>query len=1082
MSFLIHNEAFLPNQKLSYEISDFFDHQINNSTIHKHIIVVPTRKIVQNIKKYVAQQYSIIHHKATNNLYIYNLEDFFKQICNWLDIIKDKRIISEGIQLMLIEQAINQSNLNYYRFQDNYLKLDVARKISSVINGLRMDGVGFESDYNDFIVFDTRKAEDIDIIHRSYANLLGSSLLDIPSLMEHLLFYLLQDKSVEHLSNILINKHNIETISLFGFSDFRQLEYKILSTFRNLSIPFIINLDYSEFAGPLFGNFQKIVKFFIENQFKLYNNEQLYLDDERLANKLSYHLFDEKKGKKSSSLTENLTIIECQNIVDEVQYITKMVKYFNIIQKIPLSQIAIVARNPDEYASLFFNSFKSEKIPVNITHRKNIKQSVIVRNILLILKIIEGNFSFEHLKLLFESKFVTIDEIDKGNFLEVVRILKLKNNKLSFDNDFIKNRAISFLNYLNTVLNTETDKYTRKDSEKLKEKLERFLSDIIIIQSNFNSFEKKIEISKLKLIYHKILREFGIVKSLVSQIEQIQANKNIYTLDQYNDLLEAIEAENNALDVFANLIEKLAETLPILKVDTITISELLDRLEIACVNEKYQIREKENFGVTVTSIDQIRMVPFKIKVLCGAIDGTIPLTYQVEKFLGKELLESKYEHYRAEKVLFYQFLEDASWKKFHSQKFITYPKMNNNTIKTISPLLDSLIRNTNIKEKGKFINSTDENDLLPINHVIISNAELFKFLHNYKINYSQISDSREIESKLSELSNFVQNQFLEKNVGNIVKLNDWHQNNLINKHYTIGDFENYSQCPYFYYLKRILKVEQTKEAETKLEPIEIGNIYHKILFEFYSQLQSKNTSKQKELNPVELNPIEKSKYREMMLEITRRELSNPLYDHPFVKLHTNKLLSNQSSINPLLNWLDNEINEQLNNSMRPSLFEYPISIDVSLEPETKQKITYTIKIDRIDIDINSVNPIEFSVVDYKIRSNKVGDKEILDLKSFQIPIYMVCTKEHFKSKGLSFVPISGKYYNLLDFQKNQRLVLDSKSSKHPIDIDEVLAKSISKTFEIKNNLTNGLFPITTEEQNCRYCNMEPICRKKTVYQ
>lgn len=1077
MSFLIHNEAFIPNKSQSYELYDFFDNQIKYASIHKHVIVVPTRKIVRNLKKYLAKQYSVLHKKAINNIFIYNLEDFIKQLSSCLDIIQDKNIITEGIQLMLIEQAINQSDLKYYKFQDNYLKLDVARKIASVINGLRMDGVGFQNEQNEFLIFDSRKSNDIDLIHQNYNKLLGTTLLDIPNLMNNLLANLSHSGTLEKLSKILTEKYGIESINLIGFSDFRQVELQILSKFKSLTIPFIINLDYSEFAGPLFGNFQKILKHFIEHNFKMYSSTSINVDDDKITNKLSYHLFDEKKEKKFTNITNNLTIIECQNIVDEVQYITKMVKYMNLVKKIPLSEIAIVTRKPDDYASLFFNSFKSENIPVNVTHRKNINQSVIVRNILLILKYIEGNFSFEQLKLLFQSKFIIIDEIDNDNFLEVIRILKLRNTNLNFQNEFIKNRAVSFLSYINSMLNTELDKYSRKDYETLKVKLEKFLLDIEVIKSKFDKFDKKNSIEELKRFHLQILKDFGIIRSILSQIEQIQINKEKYNLTEYNDLIEAVEAENNALNVFTNLIEKLMETLPILEYETISISDLLDRLEIATMNEKYQIREKENFGVTVTSIDQIRMLPYKIKILCGTIDGSLPLTYNVEKFLGKELVESKYEHYRAEKVLFYQFLEDVSWLNYQSQKYITYPKLTNNSINTISPLIDSLIRNTDINEKGKFIRSTDDNELLPINRIIASNTEYFKFISTYKL-----GDQIKYDTKINELINLVQNQLIKQNVANQIDLKNSYRNKLQEKYYTIGDFENYTQCPYYYYLKRILLVDLTKEYEIKLKPVEIGNIFHKILFEFYTQLQNKISSNNTVLKPIKLEQVEWDTYKQMILDITNQELSNPLYDHPFVKLHTNKLLSNRPSINPLLNWLHKEINEHSKSGLLPAFFEFPITIEVQNTAQSIDKIVYTIKIDRIDVEIKENNLIDFSVVDYKIRSNNVKDKDIIEQKSFQIPIYMVSTIEHFKSKGLNFEPIEGSYYNLLDFNKNKRKVLDTKSKNNPINIKAILDKSKSKTFEIRDQIKNGFFAITTDEKNCKYCNMTPICRRKTVNQ
>ena len=1070
MPFLIHNNAFIPNKFSNYEINNLINDFVNQDTLHQNIIIVPTRKIVKNLKKYLSREFSKKHNKALNYLYIYNLEDFFKQLYEWLDLFRSKKLISEGIQLMLIEQAISKSALEYYKFEDNYLKLDVARQIASIINGLRMDGIMANSEQSDYFVFDNRKSNDIDTIHQNYENLLGNNLLDLPKLMVELLEQLSTNVIMNTLSNFLLNELKIKSIHLIGFSNFRKLELQILSQFKNLAIPFVINLDYSEIVGPLFGNFQKILYYFIEQDFKLYSTEPVYLDEERLKNKLSYHLFNESKEKKVNFLSNSLTIVECQNIVDEVRYITKLVKYLNLHEKIPLSQIAIVTRKPEDYAGLFFYSFRFENIPVNITHRKSIAQSILVRNILLILRMIDKHFSYEDLKLFFESKYVKLGNIDSRNFLDNIRLLKLRNNKLNFDSDFIKNRAETFLNYLNSNLSKDLDKYTRKDFENRKKSLEKFLEDLSEIQNKFKLFNKKIEVRYLKNYIFRILKEFGLVQSIISQIEQIQSNKENYTKNEYNDLLEAIEAENDALDTFVKLVDGLGQTLPFLGIDTLNMADLLDRLEIASSNEKYQIREKENFGVTVTSIEQIRLLPFKVKILCGAIDGSLPLAYNVDKFLGRELIDGKYEHYRSEKVLFFQFLEDISWEKYQSRKFITYPKITNNTLNTISPFLDSLIRNSTLQEDGRVINSDEDNDILPINRVIISSTDYLKHLSMGVVYGNETDLHREIW--------LISNSIIPANVAQKIQLNLYHQKIISEKHFTINDFENYVRCPYYYYLNKILRIEYSTEKEIKLEPIEVGSIIHKILFEFFSSLQKENNQIANQIQPLELNKDNLSYYFERLIKIAQQELSNPLYDHPFVKMLTNKFLSNNKSINPLLFWIEKDMDNHLNTNLRPTFFEYPITIE--LENGGNEKITYSLKIDRIDVEAINSNEFNFSVVDYKINPNSVKDKDILEFKSFQIPLYLISVMEHFRKQDKKFHPIYGQYYYILKYNNNETKVLNSRDSKKPIDIIEVINSSRNKTFEIKSNILNGLFSITTDEKNCRNCDMMPICRRKTI--
>lgn len=51
--------------------------------------------------------------------------------------------------------------------------------------------------------------------------------------------------------------------------------------------------------------------------------------------------------------------------------------------------------------------------------------------------------------------------------------------------------------------------------------------------------------------------------------------------------------------------------------------------------------------------------------------------------------------------------------------------------------------------------------------------------------------------------------------------------------YSISQINEYATCPFQFFCKRILHLDRLDEPELRLEPLELGNIYHQILFRFF---------------------------------------------------------------------------------------------------------------------------------------------------------------------------------------------------------------------------------------------------------
>ena len=100
---------------------------------------------------------------------------------------------------------------------------------------------------------------------------------------------------------------------------------------------------------------------------------------------------------------------------------------------------------------------------------------------------------------------------------------------------------------------------------------------------------------------------------------------------------------------------------------------------------KFQIREKKKFGVDVTSIEQIRGLDYKVKILVGAVENKLPLPFGTDKLLGLMLPDTEERHYYNEYMQFVDFMNDDT------KKYIFRYHENDNQISVDSHFLKSFI-------------------------------------------------------------------------------------------------------------------------------------------------------------------------------------------------------------------------------------------------------------------------------------------------------------------------------------------------------------------------------------------------------
>ncbi|MCL5991103.1 MAG: exodeoxyribonuclease V subunit gamma, partial [Bacteroidetes bacterium] len=549
------------------------------------------------------------------------------------------------------------------------------------------------------------KLSDIISLYESYQNLLGEKYLDYPELL------IQTNKIIESDTNILNWLFTSQSfILLDGFSEFKQPEITFISFFAESKVPFAIVIDYSTRSGPLGATLENTILSLTSKGFRLVSTEK---DDEQLEPQnqnrkyfISRWLFTPETKVKGPDFKDIITIFAADSRLDEVVSISKLVKYLILKKKCTPGDICICTRKPDNYSELFREIFSLYNIPVNISDRYPLDRSPVAVSVFSLLDIVTRGFRRDDIHRAVLSPYLSYlrnsDEneksIDGDNLFSVAINLRITGGTRRGGAKFWETRLKSYID----ALNIKIDKLKKINSTDPME-IERDLSELRNIKkaySDFVTLQKLLPKSSGKylpsefedIVKEKILKIFNVKDNILKLYDFVKSSKDLSSIERTN-LLEEVERDGRAFSTLINILSEFTfiyeERFPEKK---FSLDELVSRFKTMVTSAKYQIREKHNYGVTVTSIEQTRGIPYKVMFLCGALDGEFPLSYQTDIFLGKELPESEVKHFLSERMQFFQFLINDSERLNNGNKkiFITYPKYNEGEELVKSPFIDSI--------------------------------------------------------------------------------------------------------------------------------------------------------------------------------------------------------------------------------------------------------------------------------------------------------------------------------------------------------------------------------------------------------
>ena len=299
--------------------------------------------------------------------------------------------------------------------------------------------------------------------------------------------------------------------------------------------------------------------------------------------------------------------------------------------------------------------------------------------------------------------------------------------------------------------------------------------------------------------------------------------------------------------------------------------------------------------------------------------------------------------------------------------------------------------------------------------------------------------------------------------------------------YSPTSLETYANCPFEYFLNRVINLKALPEVEPNLSAGDRGTAIHDILSTFYRQWRSTGQTR--------VNPASLVDATDLILKIATEELDTYSFQSPLWDA-TRILMLGDRHTGPgyFERFLVHET-EESDSPFVPSLFEYsfgmgttasddPASSPEPVElasPDGKRNVFIRGRIDRIDCTPDG----NFLIYDYKSGSQHPKTKDIEAGTALQLPLYLLAFEKITGNHG-----IGGGYYTIRR-EVDRSIVLADAAAKDLMisrpriskDFAGMIEHSRDCTFAYIDGIRNGRFPLPREEK-CpnQYCEFKRICR------
>lgn len=839
------------------------------------------------------------------------------------------------------------------------------------------------------------------------------------------------DENVSHL-------RHLDFIIIDEFYDFRPIELEIINKLSNMDMDIHINMPFgAENNNRLLISTIKELETMGFEKFVIEKNK------ENIFEALSERLFS--NSDKKFEYIDGIEIIKGPSRYLELKRIFREMKKY-LLEGISLQDMGLVV-----LSNGYLNSLKrvslEEEIPLSIGSSSQLIMTPLVKEFC---NLINSRISTTKSNILnrIKSTYFPICNENKDEMEYIVRGLDF-NDLNELEELLGGNRPLSVSEEFSTDL----------------------FQLVNVLKVENTSIPKEGEVDRYNECFIKLIDDYHIDRWIINKFQGDQ---------------EIINRDLNALEMLRTLLNKMDEIGLIQQ--TITIEEYFIVLQDYLSSESIMESDYNLNGLQVLNPINTRGLSFKKLFIVGLSQEEYPNLNNTSFFLKDDnygvlkgmgiSLKDYHERFSNEALKFKTIISSCSEDLFMSYNENSLEEGKNIPSMFIDEIL-SRIDGDEIEEKLKVINL--EVDYL-INSKIedsscekdFTNSLLYKYFKgNLDEKFIKIHEDR-YPGKLEKINSIAELAYLRSsNDFNNYRgkldyelIKDIIKKDLEDKVFSISYLEGYSKCPYYFLLSRYFNIEEMGRDVEKYSPLDIGSIYHQVLYQYYRRYQRNMEN-----------------ILEFQFEETLDELKSLVYKHGkmegFNQEDEKDLLIIENIYIRLMNLISSDI-DRLKKS--PGIVPYDFEVEFGKNKEFEieydnKKIKLRGLIDRIDKLPND----KYMVLDYK--SSSYGKQDISRIEeglSLQLPVYIMSQEERDIVAG-SYLTISdGEFFLSMGILGQGDFI--NKRQKGAIDKDkwdEILYITKMNIVKYVNSIHEGDFSVNPKDCS-PYCPYKDICRYEKV--
>lgn len=819
------------------------------------------------------------------------------------------------------------------------------------------------------------KLEDINLLLNAYNSEISKKYIDEDDLLTIL------NENIEK-----VNMFENSIIYIDEFAGFTKQEYLIIE--KLLKIAKQVNVSIC--TDNLFENTNPDTDLFYPNKncankiIEIAKNNHMVIEKDVILTEkyrfkseelyeLEENLYHEKKEKYTNNCND-IGLFLANNPYAEIEYVAS-----NIIDLVKnnyyqYKDIAIIAKNTENYASLIKAIFGKYEIPVFIDEKQDLSQNILVKYITAFLDIFAKNWSMNAMFNYIKSGFLELETED---------IFILEN--------YCKGLGIKGIKKYSEEWKVQTN--SKEDLRKLNKLREQVVESLLRFRKKLNNQKTVEEITKNVyqfLIENEINQKIEAKAKLLQQIGKIDL-ANIY---------------NSSWNI---LIEILDEMVLVLGDQKVSFEKYTELLRVGLTNSSLGKIPATLDEVTVGDVDRSRSSKKKIVFIIGLNDGVFPGNHKNEGFIDdEERLYLKSEGIELAKTITEQIYDENYniYKAFTTAEeklYLSYPSSDAEG----KALRRSILIN---KIKKIFVNLQEQSDTQMQTQKITTKATTFNLLLN---NMRKYLDGEEIDEIWFALYNLYSKDELYKDkleqamsgfyYSNLPeKINDENLEKLYGDTLktSISRMETYRRCAFSYYIKYGLKLSD--KTEFKLESIDTGTLMHEVIDETFHYINEYQ---------INLKKLEDSKLEQIIEEIITEKLMLPknyLFNSSakYIVLTARLKRVMKKSIKYIIDTLRYSDFKVYGNEVE--FGEGKEYAPIQIELENKQKVEIIGKIDRVDIAENEDSKY-IRIIDYKSSVKNIDLNEMMAGIQIQLLTYLDAMTKQQEAN-----PAGVLYFNLIE--------------------------------------------------------------------